>query len=59
MKTVTFDETKWQLVPVEPTPEMLDSCGTGAGGLKRRLWAAMLAAAPVAPALATREGGEA
>ena len=22
MKTVTFDESVWQLVPVEPTPEM-------------------------------------
>lgn len=25
MKTVTFDETKWKLVPIEPTELMLDS----------------------------------
>ena len=25
MKTVTFDETKWKLVPVEPTEEMLNA----------------------------------
>ena len=23
MKTVTFDETKWKLVPIEPTNDML------------------------------------
>lgn len=25
MKTITFDETKWKLVPIEPTKEMIES----------------------------------
>jgi NOL1/NOP2/fmu family ribosome biogenesis protein len=29
MKTVTFDETKWKLVPLEPTYEMLDGAYEG------------------------------
>ena len=41
MKTVTFDESVWQLVPVEPTPEML----VAIGGAKPR-YKAMLTAAP-------------
>ena len=23
MKTITYDETTWKLVPIEPTPEMM------------------------------------
>lgn len=47
MKTVTFDESVWQLVPVEPTIEMIsaatrDSVGFGT----RAVYQAMLAAAP-------------
>lgn len=47
MKTVTFDESSWKLVPVEPTAEMYD-----AGDMQlatKQVWDAMLAAAPVAP----------
>ena len=25
MKTVTYDETKWKLAPIEPTEEMIDA----------------------------------
>ena len=25
MKTITYDESKWKLVPVEPTPEMVSA----------------------------------
>lgn len=32
MKTITFDETKWKLVPVEPTEEMVNA------GNKARLY---------------------
>ena len=57
MKTVTFDETKWRLVPVEPTEAMIeaaheaddpgdDPAATPQYGVA---WSAMLAAAPVAP----------
>lgn len=66
MKTITYDETKWRLVPVEPTPEMLDAWAELA--MKRILgkrdgkgiihaagenWKAMLAAAPQPPAEAS------
>jgi hypothetical protein len=27
MKTVTFDETKWKIVPIEPTEEMIYELG--------------------------------
>lgn len=40
----------WQLVPVEATPEMLDSCALDMSWKQlRHWWAAMLAAAPSAP----------
>lgn len=53
MKTVTYDETKYALVPVEPTQGMLDAAGmsivpAGKEWLdqsNRETWAAMLAAA--------------
>lgn len=41
MKTVTFDESVWQLVPVEPTSAMLIASGSTAPRYQ-----AMLAAAP-------------
>ena len=34
MKTVTFDESVWQLVPVEPTVAMV---GNGASAQKKKL----------------------
>ncbi len=55
MKTITYDETKWKLVPVEPTEEMLDAAGDecqyrkSAHTVSEDRWAAMLAAAPAAP----------
>ena len=58
MKTVTYDETKWVLVPVEPTDEMVeaawDSDAADYVGEHKRIhslglaWSAMLAAAPSA-----------
>ena len=56
MKTVTYDETKYKLVPIEPSVEMTN-CGaphlTGltsyAYPITNRIFAAMLAAAPEAP----------
>ena len=49
MKTVSFDESEWQLVPVEATEEMLEA-GFHAieigGGVTEQAWAALLAAAP-------------
>lgn len=66
MKTITFDETRWKLVPVESTPEMEWSWNradvTFTDGTGRRLphdphsawksrYAAMLAATPAAPEL--------
>lgn len=51
MKTITYDETKWKLVPIEPTREQIsaaqmawlnDPCR-----LSSTLYRAMLAAAPV------------
>lgn len=60
MKTVTYDELLWKLVPVEPTEEMLN-CGPApandaekfaadlAAGYRKNIWAAMLASTP-APA---------
>ena len=62
MKTATYDESKWVLVPREPTDAMLNTfmtksearnpADTGYAASKR--WAATLAAAPSA----TPEGGE-
>jgi hypothetical protein len=53
MKTVTFDESQWKLVPVEPTFEMCDA-DAGTSTTERRMWnaahyRAMLAAAPQRP----------
>lgn len=61
MKTVSFDESEWQLVPVEATEEMLEA-GFHAieigGGVTEHAWAALLAAAPTpaeAPADVARD----
>lgn len=35
MITVTFDETKWKLVPIEPTPEMIEAAGESIYGHSR------------------------
>lgn len=51
MKTVTFDETQWKLVPVEPTRKMI-TAGMGAdahainGAIAEVCWRNMLASAP-------------
>lgn len=54
MKTVAFDETKWKLVPIEPT-EVMKHAGRAAGWSNavaynetRDIYRAMLAAAPEA-----------
>ncbi len=49
MKTVSFDESEWQLVPVEPTPEMLDAVSWP--GIANFTYSAMLEAAPQPPKL--------
>ena len=47
MKTVTFDENVWQLVPVEPTIEMISAATRDSVGFGTRAeYKAMLAAAP-------------
>ncbi len=47
MKTVTFDESVWQLVPVEPTIEMVQAATHKSVGFgTRAAYQAMLAAAP-------------
>lgn len=54
MKTVAFDETKWQLVPIEPTQEMtnhviderLEALVAGKEHTLIDIYKAMLAAAP-------------
>jgi hypothetical protein len=67
MKTISFDETKFRLVPVEPTEEMLAAAQAGDREYTLRNfgdvmtvmqgpydhWCAMLAAAPEAPASVT------
>ena len=49
MKTVTFDESVWQLVPVEPTEAMISEV-IDAGSFDEDdvtyFWDSMLAAAP-------------
>lgn len=58
MKTVTFDETKWKLVPIEPTRAMFEATVGCAGRISLGnmdahipiAWHAMLAAAPQPPA---------
>ena len=63
MKTINFDETKWTLVPVEPTEELLAAAHEGDRQYTLRVfgdiptvqqgahdhWVAMLAAAPTQP----------
>jgi len=56
MKTITFDETKWKLVPVQPTREMLmaalDADNASYDNHQYVLteqWNAMLAATPATP----------
>ncbi|GAA0809545.1 helix-turn-helix domain-containing protein [Cupriavidus gilardii] len=52
MKTITYDHTKWKLVPVEPTPEMIviaDRTFATPGSSTRARYGAMLAVAPEAP----------
>lgn len=52
MKTVTYDEEQWQLVPKKPTPEMCDALRIGSrrdvpgNPLCETRWAAALARAP-------------
>ena len=47
MKTVTFDENVWQLVPVEPTIEMISAATRDSVGFGTRAeYKAMLVAAP-------------
>lgn len=52
MKTITYDETTWKLVPIEPTPAMITAALESSHLLTvRRVMAcydAMLAAAPEA-----------
>lgn len=50
MRTITYDETQWQLVPKEPTRSMiLDGQSRMWSGI-RPAYEAMLAAAPQPPA---------
>ncbi len=44
MKTITYDETKYVLVPVEPTPQMIRAMIPGS--TIRNGYKAMLSAAP-------------
>ena len=66
MKTITYDETAWQLVPKEPTNEILGAALEASAshdrdypndGIRRslRMWAAMLSAAPPAPVVQRSE----
>lgn len=45
MKTITYDETKWRLVPIEPTEEMLFAADWPENGTLDA-YRAMLDAAP-------------
>lgn len=47
-KTVTYDETKWKLVPVEPTEEMANS-GWSLKPFVIDIYSAMIASAPEHP----------
>lgn len=49
MKTVTFDETKWKLAPVEPTQEMIDAMPPVEEIGYWAMYSAALDAAPAAP----------
>lgn len=46
MKTVTFDETKWKLVPIEPTDEMIRAYIHQPLMSGQELYKLMIAAAP-------------
>lgn len=59
MKTITYDETKWKLVPVQPTEKMhrggraaMTAKGTvPVDGYEGATYAAMLSSAPTPPAV--------
>lgn len=48
MKTVTYDETKWVMVPIEPTQTMCEAFNDSDNGRKslRERYISMLAAVP-------------
>lgn len=50
MKTITFDESRWKLVPIVPTPEMLrageDAENNDGKTYLEPAWRYMLSAAP-------------
>lgn len=56
MKTITYDETKWKLVPVEPTKQMRTDAGDIGDGYELsseqviRIFQAMLTRTPFRPA---------
>lgn len=55
MKTVTYDETKWKLVPIEPTPKMVDATfnddlsALSHNKRNKHIYCAMIKAAPPYP----------
>ncbi|MCG2586546.1 hypothetical protein [Massilia sp. TS11] len=57
MKTITYDDTKWKLVPVEPTPKMLDALNEpdepNIIKALTKAYKACIAAAPSAPQAAS------
>lgn len=64
MKTITYDETKWKLVPVEPTPEMVKAMAAAyldqhgyADAFIKAMYASAIAAAPAPAAQTQAEGG--
>lgn len=50
MKTITYDETQWKLVPVEPTLAMLDCLRADTTPNLEKRYKSLLDAAPDAPA---------
>ena len=60
MRTDTYDETKWRLVPMEPTTEML-TAGSEQIDLSshspRAVWESMVAAAPTPPDTGAGDAG--
>ncbi len=61
MKTITFDETKWKLVPVNPTSAMANAWfkeAQNAMSTNSDRYRAMLHAAPQAPAAAPEDHGK-
>ena len=55
LKTVTFDAQKWQVVPKDPTPEMLDAAKHTFDISNGGIYETMLAAAPEPAAKANRD----